>query len=755
MATELGQAYVQIMPSAKGISGKIRKELDPEAKSAGESSGKSLGSSLVSTLKKLIVAAGIGKMIASAINMGGELEQNLGGTEAVFGQFANSIKESASDAYKNMGLSASDYMATANKMGSLFQGSGMDQQKSLDMTSTAMQRAADVASVMGLDTSAAMESIAGAAKGNFTMMDNLGVAMNATTIEAYALEKGVNFKWDTASQAEKSELAMKMFMDRTSQYAGNFAKESEETFSGSLGAVKASFQDVLATISTGGDWGYAFDGMSKSLVNFTNNLMPMLSSTIGDLPLMLSTLISDTGPKLTTSFMTMLTDIGNRIGVTLPDIMVRLTEGFLGIISSIGDNLPGLIEAASNILTGLASGITAALPILIQQVPIILQNIITALLESIPVLIEAGIQLLMALVTAVPQVIPVIVAAIPVIIDGILTAIIDNLPTIIKAGIDLFTAMIEALPEIIETIVAVLPVIIKNIVESIDKLVPMIVRAGVMLMTALVDNMPLILNTIIAVLPTIIDSIIKGLLGNLPLIIQAGVKLLTALVENMTTILQQIVAALPKIIDAIVTALIDNIDLIIEAGVTLLTAIISDLPRIIVQLVRAMPEIITKMVSALAKGVVEFASIGLELVKGLWEGIKNAATWLKNKFTGWASGIINSVKGAFGVRSPSTVFAGIGGYLGEGLADGVTGSMGIVNKAMDELGGITDRSFGADFALSASSSGFGLPSGASTSAAVYNIYLNDMPAADNDKRKLAQYIEAERRRGMMAKGAMA
>lgn len=171
MATELGQAYVQIMPSAKGISGKIRKELDPEAKSAGEASGKTTGSSLVSTLKKVLVAAGIGKMIASAINMGGELEQNLGGTEAVFGQFANSIKESASDAYKNMGLSASDYMATANKMGSLFQGSGLDQQKSLDMTSAAMQRAADVASVMGIDTSMAMESIAGAAKGNFTMIN--------------------------------------------------------------------------------------------------------------------------------------------------------------------------------------------------------------------------------------------------------------------------------------------------------------------------------------------------------------------------------------------------------------------------------------------------------------------------------------------------------------------------------------------------------------------------------------------------------
>ena len=109
-----------------------------------------------------------------------------------------------------MGLSASDYMATANKMGALFQGSGLEQAQAMRLSTKAMQRAADVASVMGLETSAAMEAVAGAAKGNFTMMDNLGVAMNATTLQAYALEKGVNFKWDTASQAEKSRLAMEM-----------------------------------------------------------------------------------------------------------------------------------------------------------------------------------------------------------------------------------------------------------------------------------------------------------------------------------------------------------------------------------------------------------------------------------------------------------------------------------------------------------------------------------------------------------------
>ena len=121
------------------------------------------------------VAAG-----AAAIKLGkevvaqfGELEQNLGGSEAVFGQYAASIQKTGEEAYKNLGVSQSEYLATANKMGALFQGSGIEQRKSLELTEKAMQRAADMASVMGIDMQVALDSVAGAAKGNFTMMDNL------------------------------------------------------------------------------------------------------------------------------------------------------------------------------------------------------------------------------------------------------------------------------------------------------------------------------------------------------------------------------------------------------------------------------------------------------------------------------------------------------------------------------------------------------------------------------------------------------
>lgn len=232
---------------------------------AGTTAGQKAGANFASTFKKFIVSAGIGKIVADAFKGGAELQQNLGGTSAVFGDYAKKIQDQAQTAYKTMGSSASDYMATANKMGSLFQGSGLTQQRSLELTSQAMQRAADVASVMGIDTAVAMESIAGAAKGNFTMMDNLGVSMNATTLEAYALSKGLDFTWKSASNAEKAELAMQMFFERTAQYAGNFEAEASSTISGSFGALKSSAQNLMASLVLGNDIAPAWDGFKESI----------------------------------------------------------------------------------------------------------------------------------------------------------------------------------------------------------------------------------------------------------------------------------------------------------------------------------------------------------------------------------------------------------------------------------------------------------------------------------------------------------
>lgn len=377
--TSLGSAYVQIVPQAKGIQGAISNVLGGEAESAGTSAG----GKIAAFAKKAILAAGIGtalvKGVKTAIGEASELEQNLGGAHAVFGDaLFGSLESKATEAYKNMGLSASDYYATANKMGSLFQGSGLSQQKSLDLTTAAMQRAADVASVMGIDTSMAMESIAGAAKGNFTMMDNLGVAMNATTLSAYALEKGVNFDWNTASNAEKAELAMQMFMEKTAQYEGNFARESAETFSGSFAAMQASFQDFMGNLAIGENVSESLSNLMTSTATFFfGNFIPMLGTIFKSLPGAIATFLSQGVPLLLTNVSTMITNFANTISTaaqsltaekvqtwittTLPRIVMAGARMIGKFVSTLLQNLPKVVSAIGRIGTSIVTGLGSAI----------------------------------------------------------------------------------------------------------------------------------------------------------------------------------------------------------------------------------------------------------------------------------------------------------------------------------------------------------------------------------------------------------
>ena len=434
--SELGKAYVQIVPSAKGISGSISKALSGESDKAGKSSGKSIVNRIKGMLAKAAIGATIGAGIKKAVGEGAELQQNLGGTEAVFGKFAGNIQKTATDAYKNMGLSASDYMATANKMGSLFQGSGVDQQRSLDLTSKAMQRAADVASVMGVDTSMAMESIAGAAKGNFTMMDNLGVKMDATTLQAYALEKGMNFEWKTASNAEKAELAMKMFFDRTKQYEENFARESNETISGSLGAMSAAFSDFMGRLALGDD----IKGPLTNLISTTgtflfDNLVPTIGNVVKALPEVIGTVLKESGPSIASRGRDLLNSLGNGIVSNLPSVVARGREIIANLATGLIENLPAFLDSASQMLASFGQYIWDNLPAIAEEGGRLVGQIGAAIIDNLPEIGAAAGKLLTTLYEGLMAAVPMLLRAGASLIKGLASGLGGTALNLIKGAI--------------------------------------------------------------------------------------------------------------------------------------------------------------------------------------------------------------------------------------------------------------------------------------------------------------------------------
>ena len=471
MATELAKAYVQIIPSAQGISGALTNELNGAAGPAGTSTGKTIGS----FLKKALITAGIGKAVkkifSDAFTNGAELQQNLGGTEAVFGQYASNIQNTATKAYKNMGLSASDYMATANKMASLFQGSGITQKRSLDLTTQAMQRAADVASVMGIDTEWAMESIAGAAKGNFEMMDNLGVAMNATTLQAYALEKGVNFNWNTASNAEKAELAMKMFMERTTQYAGNFARESESTLSGSIGAMKAAYQDLMGNIALGNDIGPSLNALTETVSTFLiGNFAPTVVNIISALPQAFVTLISQLAPAIATGAMNMVMQLGTGMITALPQLLVSANTMMSQLITWIQTKMPLILQRGVEIVTNIANGILQNLPKLILMAGTLITKFWIALQSMQGQILRAGADLLVNIVNGIVNNLPQIVSAAAKVIARFVASMASNLPKILQTGIEMIGKLAAGLIRAIPTLVGKIPQIVSSIQKAFSSI---------------------------------------------------------------------------------------------------------------------------------------------------------------------------------------------------------------------------------------------------------------------------------------------
>ena len=438
---------------------------------AGATAGHKAGSNFANSFKRFITSAGIGTAITKAFMGGAELQQNLGGTSAVFGNYAKIIQDQAQTAYKTMGSSASDYMATANKMGSLFQGSGLTQQRSLELTSQAMQRAADVASVMGIDTAVAMESIAGAAKGNFTMMDNLGVSMNATTLEAYALSKGLDFAWNSASNAEKAELAMQMFFERTAQYAGNFARESSDTISGSLGAMKAAFSNVLGNLTLGNDIAPSLTALGDSITTFVSkNMLPAVVNILSGLPSVIGSLISSMPGALIPSLLENATSLFVSLSESLPTVFTEfLANGVIPLIHMVSDtvltNLPIIITAGSQMLSALLQGIVDNIPAIAQALPTVINSIVTGLMSNIHLLLDAGISLFNSLIQAIPIIIPPLVDAIPTIIKNITSALSVNFPQIVFTIVN---ALIDAAPDIFNATITALMSIVKAIPQILD-----------------------------------------------------------------------------------------------------------------------------------------------------------------------------------------------------------------------------------------------------------------------------------------------
>lgn len=420
---EMAKAYVQIVPSAQGIKGALEDVFGKETDGLGAKTGLSIGTQLVGTIKKVVAAAGIGKLIKDSLDMGGALQQSIGGIETLFKDSADTVKQYAAQAYQTVGLSANDYMEqTTSFAASLLSSVSKDTNAAAQLANMAMVDMADNANKMGTDMQDIQNAYQGFAKQNYTMLDNLKLGYGGTQAEMQRLltdaEKisGVHYDLGNLADMYSAIHVIQQEMDIT----GTTAREAATTLTGSFAAMKAAAQNVLGNWSTGADLTAPLQALTDTARTYlVGNLLPMIGNVLQGIPQVIYGLV----PEVVQTGTELLGSLAQGFTQGIPDFLANALPQLLSFTENLRENAGEFVNAGLDMITQLANGLIAGLPDLIAYVPDIIINICGIINDNMPKLLAEGVSLVVQLGVGIVKAVPDLLANWKKILQAVLSVI--------------------------------------------------------------------------------------------------------------------------------------------------------------------------------------------------------------------------------------------------------------------------------------------------------------------------------------------
>ena len=650
MATELGQAYVQIMPSAKGISGMIQKQIEPESKSAGASAGIGLGKSMITAVTGAIAAAGIGKMFAASISEGAALQQSLGGIETLFKSSADTVKNYANQAYRTAGVSANKYMENVTSFSaSLISSLGGDTAKAAELANTAMVDMSDNANKMGTDMESITQTYQSLARGNFAMLDNLKLGYGGTKSEMERLmadaEKltGEHYTVGDFADTVKAIHAVQESLGIT----GTTAKEAATTLSGSLASMKAAFSDVLGKLSLGQDIVPSLNALAETTATFLfGNFIPMVGNILKGLPGAITTFISAAIPQISSGLKSVFSNLGVDIDFS------GLTSKFSGIITAIQPIINGLKNAFGqlpSLFNSVISSVTPVINTLVSGFSRLDFSGIQTLISSIIPAIQTGFSTMMS------------------IIGPAIDSVINSFVSMWNAAQPLISVISGALMPAFQILGSFLGGVIKGALMGLSMAFDS-VKIAIGFLTPIITIIVNVFSTLSPVLSTIAQWVgtVIGLFGNLGVASQG----LSAFIKSAWTNIQTAISTAASVISTV----IEYIKLAFSGAgnaAQVVKNIISIVWMAIGDVIRTVSSAIRSAMSAAGSAFSSFGSVVSAIsgtIKGVINGVKNTFNSLKNiSLVGAGSAIMNGFLGGLqaGFNKVKGFVGGIASWIKE------------------------------------------------------------------------------------------
>lgn len=658
MATTIADAYVQIIPSADGISGQLSSIMDGEASAAGTSASGSFGSSFSAGLGTVAkVGAATFGVFTTAVTAGTAALTKGISSVASYGDFVDKTSQKvgmSSDSFQQW-----DYIM--NLAGTSMSECSMGMKTLTNQIDNAKNGSED-AQAMFEQLNISLEDLETMSREDIWSATITGMQNLEDSTERAALANDLFGKsgQNMTPLFNMTNEELQEAIDNTEKYNMVMSEEAVKA--------AAAYQDSLTTLKA------SFKGLKTDLLS---DFLPSVTTVMDGLSEIFAG-DSETGIGLLTEGITGFID-------NLTDLAPELTSVggsiLTSIITGLSENSDAILTAGADVIVQLATAITEALPTIASSAIEIIFKLVNSFLELLPELADAGLTILENLLNGIGDNLDTIIPTVVSVVLEITNTLIEHIPDLISAGLSIFSGLIDGLTEAIPLIIDTLPTLVTSILDALSEAIPDIINAGIELFVALVDSMPEIIDSVCEAVPEIVDAIVDFLSGDgVEKMIDAGVALFEAIVTNLPVIITTIVAAIPRIVNSLVQACDNRSGDMANAGKKLLEAIGDGIVSMAATLGSTWATTIAGWLETVRGTISSWKQAGVDLIQGLWNGFKSKIGDVTSGVTTWAANILSAVKNKFGIASPSKAMAEIGTYLAEGLGKGWDETIGDIQK---------------------------------------------------------------------------
>lgn len=416
-------------------------------------------------------AAGITALTKSAVDSFAEYEQLAGGAAKIFDEMNQAdILRDAQNAYKDLGLSANQYLAVINDVGATFAAT-MGDAAGYEAAKTGLKAISDYASGTGKNVDELSQKftlITRSTSSYQSIADQFSGILPATSAgfleqaQAAGVLSG-KYKQLTEVPIDEYQAAVSKMLEKGVADLGlsnNTMDEAFSTLSGSLSMAKGAWSNLVTGLANdSADLDTLINNFVESVVAATRQIIPTIGKALDGI----GTLINEIVPVAL-----------DYIPKIIVEFLPKIAESAVGIVTSIGtaifDNIDQILEFGQQMLDSLLEGITSNVDGISGPVTEIITKFGNFILENLPEIIMAGIDILVALVQGIVESIPELATAATKAIIELASYLIsaENLEKIISLGADLINALSEGIENFVEELVSVGEDIIESIKSGIS-----------------------------------------------------------------------------------------------------------------------------------------------------------------------------------------------------------------------------------------------------------------------------------------------